>query len=175
MERMGSVMGWRILGNILPVGCGILGVLITDMPFSVFGTWIPAPLYALMAIYYWCLMRPDLMSPVWAFLIGFLHDILSGGPPGIWAATFVATYAVTDRQRDAFAGLSGWGAILGFAIAALVAFTTQYVIICLYMWRLLPVISSTADFAVTVFLYWPVLAVLSFFHRRLVGPLRSEF
>ena len=121
MERMGSIMGSRFLLNGIPVLCGLLGVAITNLPFSILGSWIPSPMYALMPIYFWCLVRPDLMSPGWAFIIGVIHDILSGGPPGIWAASFVATYAVIDKQRDAFAGLSGWGAILGFATAALVA------------------------------------------------------
>ena len=36
-------------------------------------------------------------------------------PPGVWAASFIAAYALIDRQRDSFASLSGWATILGFA------------------------------------------------------------
>ncbi|HEY0281737.1 MAG TPA: rod shape-determining protein MreD, partial [Rhizomicrobium sp.] len=111
-------MGGRFLASIVPVSCGVICVFAANLPFSFMGPWVPSPLYALMPVYFWCLVRPDLMSPAWAFLIGVLHDILSGGPPGVWAASFVATYAVIDRQRDAFAGLSGVAALLGFATAA---------------------------------------------------------
>ena len=175
MERMGSIMGSRFLLNGIPVLCGLLGVAITNLPFSILGSWIPSPMYALMPIYFWCLVRPDLMSPGWAFIIGVIHDILSGGPPGIWAASFVATYAVIDKQRDAFAGLSGWGAILGFATAALVACTAQYLIFSVYLWRMMPVSGSIKEFAVTSLLYIPVAFLLAWIHHRFVGPLRSEF
>jgi len=175
VERMGGVTGGRFLSNTIPVLLSLAGVAITNLPFSILGSWIPSPMYALMPIYFWCLVRPDLMSPGWAFVIGVIHDMLSGGPPGIWAASFVATYAVIDRQRDAFAGLSGWGAILGFATAALVACTAQYLIYSLYWWRLMPVSGSIKEFAVTSLLYIPVAFLLAFIHHRFVGPLRSEF
>ena len=175
VERMGSITGNRFLASAIPVLCGFLGVIATNLPFSVFGSWVPAPMYALKPIYFWCLVRPDLMTPGWVFIIGMAHDIVSGEPAGIWAASFVATYAAVDRQRDAFAGLSGWGAILGFATAALIACTTHYGISSLYRWQVLPVSGSIKEFAVTSLLYIPVALALGWLHRRLVGPLRSEF
>ena len=66
------------------------------------------------------MVRPDLMTPFWVFLLGVLEDFLSGGPPGVWAASFLAAYFLIDRQRDMLAGLSGLGAIIGFAVSALV-------------------------------------------------------
>ena len=174
MERMGGVTGGRFFSNAIPVLLSFLGVIVTNLPFSILGSWIPSPMYALMPIYYWCLVRPDLMSPMWVFLIGVIHDMLSGGPPGIWAASFVATYAVIDRQRDAFAGLAGFAALLGFATAALVANVTSYLVFMLYYWRLLPLSPFVKEFAVTALLYWPVLFGLNWIHRQFVGPLRSE-
>ena len=58
------------------------------------------------------------MTPFWAFVLGILQDLLSGGPPGVWAASFLAAYFLIDRQRDILAGLSGIGAIAGFAVPA---------------------------------------------------------
>ena len=52
------------------------------------------------------------------FRSALLEDLLSGGPPGVWTLSFVLTYALVARQRDSFAGLSGLGAVLGFAAAA---------------------------------------------------------
>jgi len=175
VDRTGSILGGRYLANAIPVLCGLLGVLFTNLPFSFFGNWVPSPMYALMPVYFWCLVRPDLMSPGWAFLIGVAHDVISGEPPGLWAASFVAAYAVIDNQRDAFAGLSGWGAILGFATGALIACTAHYIIFSLYRWQLMPVSGSIKEFAVTSLLYIPAAFLLGWIHRRLVGPLRSEY
>ena len=69
------------------------------------------------------------MPPFAVLIIGILQDLLSGSPPGVWTVAFVATYALVDRERDSFAGLSGVGAILGFGAAMLTAGATAYVII----------------------------------------------
>jgi rod shape-determining protein MreD len=175
MERAGLMFSSRILTNTLPVLLGILGAVVGNLPISVLGGQIPAPLLSLMPIYLWCLVRPDLMSPAWAFLIGVLEDVLSGGPPGIWGASFVVAYVLIDRQRDAFAGLSGFGAILGFATAALVACATAYGIFTVYYWHFYPIAHIMSQLAMTVLFYVPVAAVLGFVHRRIVGPLRSDF
>jgi len=175
VERLGSIMGGKVLANLLPVLCGLIGAFAANLPISLLSGMVPPPLLALMPVYFWCLVRPDLMSPGWVFVIGMAHDIVSGEPPGIWAAAFVATYAAVDKQRDAFAGLSGWGAILGFATAALIACTTHYAITSMYRWQMLPLSGSIKEFAVTSLLYIPVAFVLGYLHRRFVGPLRSEF
>lgn len=175
MERLGGFLNGRFFPNTIPVFFGVIGVVVANLPVSIFGSVMPSPLYALMPVYYWCLVRPDLMSPVWAFIIGIMHDVLSGGPPGIWAASFVTTYAVIDRQRDAFAGLSGLGAILGFATGTLVACSTHYLIFSLLRWQAMPVTDSVKVFAVTSVMYAAFLPLLGWMHRRLVGPLRSDF
>src|ERR1700744_1206500 len=121
MERVSLLMGSRIFASVIPVLLSMLGVLIANLPVSFLGGIVPAPLLGLMPVYFWCLVRPDLMPPFWAFVVGLLEDIFSGGPPGIWTLAFITTYAVIDRQRDIFAGLSGLAAMLGFAIAATIA------------------------------------------------------
>ena len=119
-DHVGSLMTARIFSALVPFLCGVLGVILTNMPLSLGGGLVPAPLLGLIPIYFWCLMRPDLMTPAVTFAIGILQDILGGGPPGIWTLGFVLAYAVVSRQRDVFAGLSGPGAVLGFATAALI-------------------------------------------------------
>lgn len=42
--------------------------------------WLPA-----VIIYYWTLRRSDLTPPAVSFLAGFVMDLLSGGPLGLWA------------------------------------------------------------------------------------------
>jgi rod shape-determining protein MreD len=175
VERVTGYMNFRILASAVPVLCGILGVLLAEFPVSFLGEQIAPPLLALMPIYFWCLVRPDLMSPAWAFLIGVLQDILSGGPAGIWTVSFVVTYFVIDRQRDQFAGLSGFGAILGFATAALVACATAYFTITLYYWRVPPLAPFMGELAMTVLFYVPAIFVLGVIHRRIVGASRSDF
>lgn len=175
MERTSFFSSFRVISGAFPVILAILGVVIANLPISFTSDALPAPLLGLMPVYFWCLVRPDLMSPAWAFLVGFLADILGPGPPGIWATSFVISYGVVSRQRDAFAGLSGFGAILGFATAALIACVTDYAITCLFAKRLLPAGSEMAELFSSVVIYIPVAAFLGTIQRRFVGASLGDF
>ncbi len=173
-ERAGFLVSWRSFSVLVPVLCGFGAVLISNLPLSLTNGLIPAPLLGLAPIYFWCLVRPDLMTPAAVFAIGVLEDIMAGGPPGVWTLSFVITYAVIERQRDAFAGLPGLGAVLGFATAALITCASAYFIIALYYWHIPLLAPIVAELAMTVAFYIPAAYVIGVIHRRLVGPLRSE-
>jgi rod shape-determining protein MreD len=175
LERAGSIMGGRFLSSIVPVALGILGVFIANFPVSVLGGLVPPPLLVFMPLYFWGMVRPDLMTPAWVFVLGILQDLLSGGPPGVWAASFLGAYFLIDRQRDMLAGLSGVGAIAGFAVSALAACVTAYAIVTLYYWHFPPLATMLVQLAMTVLFYIPAVFVLGIAHRRLVGPYRSDF
>lgn len=175
MERTSSIMGGRVLSSIAPVGLGILGALIANFPVSFLGGLVPPPLFVFMPLYFWAMVRPDLMTPFWAFALGVFQDFLSGGPPGVWAASFLAAYFLIDRQRDMLAGLSGIGAIAGFAVAALSACVSAYIIVAFYYWHLPPVAPLLVELVMTVLFYIPAVFVIGVIHRRVVGPYRSDF
>src|SRR5690242_471513 len=178
MIAMSDRIGWSFrsaVGASIPFLCALLGVIVSNIPVSVLGTLVPPPMFALMPIYFWCLVRPDLMPPFAVFIIGVLQDLLGGGAAGVWTLSFIASYAIVDRERDSFAGLAGIGAILGFAAAMLIAGASAYAIISIYYWRLPPVAPIVVEIAVSVIFYIPIALLLGFIHRRLVGPLRGDF
>jgi rod shape-determining protein MreD len=172
-ERFGP-SAIRLFAAFVPFGFGLIAAAIANFPVSLSGGILPTPMLAMMPVYFWCLVRPDLM-PVWAaFLVGVAEDLLCGGPPGIWGAAFVACYAFVDRERDALAGLAGYGAILGFAAAMLVTGGTAYALVALYFVKLPPVAPLIAGFAVNIFWYIPALWLMNAVQRRVIGPLRSD-
>ncbi len=175
MQEMYGVSGVRFLGALIPLGLALLGTMIANFPISFTGGWLPTPLFGLMPVYFWGLLRPDLMPPWAAFLVGMSEDILCGGPPGIWATSFVVCYVFVDLQRDSLAGLAGLGAILGFAVAMLVAVGTAFGIVAVYYWRLPPVAPVMATLAINVFWYIPAIWLMNKAQHHLVGPLRSDF
>ena len=167
-------MGTRFFTALIPLLCGLFGVLIANIPVTLVGGLVPAPLLGLIPIYFWCLVRPDLMTPTATFVIGILQDILAGGPPGVWTLAFVLTYAVVARQRDAFAGLPGLAAVLGFATAALITCAVAYLVTAV-LYHVVPVGPLVGEFVITVLFYIPGAYVIGSIHRRLVGPLRTDF
>jgi len=173
-DRPGILMAARVLAPMVPLLCGFLAVLLSNIPISLVGGLVPPPLLALVPIYYWCLVRPDLMTPAAAFAIGILQDILAGSPPGIWTLSFVLTYVLIDRQREGFAGLSGLGAVLGFAAATLVTCTVAYLVMAL-LYHAPPLGPMLGELVVTVLFFIPGAFVVGAIHHRLVGAQRHDF
>lgn len=172
-DRFGFSIG-RIFAVMVPFGFALFGAMLANFPVSFTGGFLPTPLFALMPVYFWGLLRPDLMPPWVAFAIGLIEDLLSGGPPGIWAASFVASYAFVDWQRDSLAGLASLGAVLGFAVALLVALATAYAIVALYYLRIPPPAPAMVDLAINVLWYIPALALMNLAQHHLIGAPRSE-
>jgi rod shape-determining protein MreD len=123
-------------------------------------------------VYFWGLVRPDLMPPFVVLAIGLLEDMLSGGSPGVWATGFMAAYALVDRQRDALAGLSGIAAVVGFAAAMGLAAAATFVLTWIMYLRFPPLGPLLLASVVTVVFYPPVAVVLGWTHRRAVGAIR---
>lgn len=174
-QELYNLPGLRFLATLVPFGLAIIGTMIANFPISFTGGFLPAPLFGLMPVYFWGLMRPDLMPPWAALLAGLTEDLLSGGAPGIWALSFVTCYIFVDRQRDSLAGLASYGAILGFAAAMLVASGTAFTIVAVYYWRLPPIAPVVVATALNVLWYIPALWFMGKVQHHIVGPLRGDF
>jgi rod shape-determining protein MreD len=162
----------RLLGSLLPGFSAVFLVLLVNLPVSLTGGLFPAPLLALTAVYFWGLVRPDLMPPLAVLFIGLLEDLFSGGPAGVWATGFIAAYALVDRQRDSLAGFPGVAAILGFAAAMALAAAATYVLTWIMYLRQPPVTPLLLASVTTVLCYPPIAVILGWLHRRVVGASR---
>jgi rod shape-determining protein MreD len=179
LERAGTPTRFRFLIGLTPLFCGLVCTVLTNIPVSVLGGLVPPPLLALVPVYFWCLVRPDLMTPVVVLAIGFAEDVLSGGPPGVWTLSFLLTYALVARYRDSFAGLAGLAAVVGFAAAATFACAAAYCIVAALAFitpgaHSPPLGSSVSELAMTVLFYAPTVLVVSWLHHRLVGASRGD-
>jgi rod shape-determining protein MreD len=179
LERAGAAPRFRFLTVLVPLLCGLICVIITNIPVSLLGGLVPAPILALVPIYFWCLVRPDLMTPAAALAIGFAEDVFSGGPPGVWTLSFVLTYAMVARYRDSFASLSGLAAVVGFAAASTFACAVAYLTVAALALltagaHLPPLGSIVSELAMTVLFYAPTVLVVGWLHHKLVGASRGD-
>lgn len=179
LERAASIPRLRFLVALVPLLCGLVCVFIANIPVSLLGGLVPSPLLALVPVYFWCLVRPDLMTPAVALTIGFAEDVMSGGPPGVWTLSFVLTYALVARQRDSFAGLSGLAAVLGFAGTCAFACAIAWVTVAALAFltpglHLPPLTPIIGEFAMTVLFYVPTALVVGWLHHKLVGAARGD-
>jgi rod shape-determining protein MreD len=164
----------RLLAALLPLTLSIALVVLVNLPVSLTGRLLPAPVLALGAVYYWILVRPALMPPAAVFSVGLSEDILSGGPPGLWAAGFLAAYLLADRQRETLAGLSGIGAILGFAGSMLVAASTAYCLAWAVYWRSAPLAPLVLETIITVMFYPFVALSMGWVQHHVIVPIRRH-
>jgi rod shape-determining protein MreD len=162
----------RLFGSLLPGLSAVFLVMLVNLPVSLTGDLFPAPLLALTAVYFWALVRPDLMPPFVVLVVGLLEDLLSGGPPGVWATGFIAAYALVDRQRDNLAGLAGVAAVFGFAAAMLLAAAATFILTWIMYLRAPPLAPLLLASMVTVLFYPPIAMILGWMHRRAVGAIR---
>jgi rod shape-determining protein MreD len=179
LERAGTFPRLRFMVVLTPLLCGLVCSFLTNIPVSALGGLVPPPILALVPVYFWCLVRPDLMTPAAALAIGFAEDVLSGGPPGVWTLSFVLTYALVARYRDSFAGLSGFAAVVGFSAAATFVCAMAYFIVASLAFitpgaHFPPIGSSVSELAMTVLFYAPTVLVVSWLHHRLVGASRGD-
>jgi rod shape-determining protein MreD len=173
VERL-SMNTVRIFASLTPAFVAALAVAIANLPVSFSNGILPPPLLGLAVIYFWTLLRPDLVPPVLVLVIGLFEDLLSGGQPGLWAIGYLVAYTIADRQRDAFAGLSGWGVMIGFSIVMFCTAALVYVAGSLIYWRFAPLQPLLIQAIVTVILYPLMAAILGLIHRRIVGASHGE-
>lgn len=106
-------------------------VILNAVPLHVPGLSRIAPLLPLMAIYHWAIFRPRLLPASVVFLIGLLHDVLSGAPVGVNALVFVAVYGAVLSQKKFFTGKSFAILWLGFALIAAGAMALSWIAVSL--------------------------------------------
>jgi len=163
----------RLAGRLIPFLIAIALVVVANLPISFTGGLLPAPVLALAAIYFWALARPALMPPYAVLVIGLAEDLLSGGPPGLWATGFLAGYVLIDRQQKDLGELNGAGNLFAFTGVMLVSALTAYLLASAMFVRLLPLPPLLLEGIVTVALYPLLERPLDWADRSITRFLRS--
>ncbi len=116
----------------LPFLASIFCVMLTMLPLGLSSSIIVSPAFALMAVFYWALYRPELMPPYAVFLIGFYYDLASAGPIGLWAFVYLVVYGIVLSQRLFFIGRAFLAIWFAFGMVALVAGILAWAVSGLY-------------------------------------------
>ncbi len=128
-------------------------VIVSVVPLHIPGYSAVIPSLALMAVYYWALHRPDLLPAAAVFLVGLLHDILTGGPMGIQALILLVAYWVTGSQRRLFLEKSFLVVWWGFMMLAAGAAIMQWILMSLSFGALIIPRPAVFAYLMTVAIY----------------------
>jgi rod shape-determining protein MreD len=122
----------RGLWMSLPFAVASLATLATMAPVVLFDGLVPAPNFALIAVFYWTIYGPQFFPPPATFALGLLMDLMGAGPIGFWPTVLLSFYGLTHSQRVFFIGRSLLGVWAGFALFAVLAGLASWALICIY-------------------------------------------
>jgi rod shape-determining protein MreD len=138
---------------------GVFLVLLSTIPFYIPGYGPMAANLVLMAVFYWAVHRPDLLSPFTVFLIGLLQDILVGMPPGMNAFVLLLVRTLAASQGRVFRGRSFIILWWGFGIVAMASAFVVWGLSAIYVFSLIDPLPGLFQAGVTTGLF-PFLAGL---------------
>jgi rod shape-determining protein MreD len=145
--------------SLSPLAMTLLLVMIGMVPLKIPHIAPVIPSVALIAVYYWAVHRPNLMT-VWAiFVVGLFQDLLSGGHVGVGILALLMVHVVIDTQRRFFARSSFQALWVFFALVAAGALYLMWLLNCLLQGVFLEVRPVLFQYLTTVAAY-PCLAWL---------------
>lgn len=123
---------WQRFDNgvrrLVPALLCLMFVVIGVVPLPVPGLASVVPMLALAAVFFWAVHAPRLLPPWAVFLIGFVHDILSGGALGRGTVVLLVVYAVVASQRRFFHDKGFAEVWAGFLLVAAAAATLSWLL-----------------------------------------------
>ena len=140
-------------------------VLLSTIPLQIAHLGEVRPVFMLMAVYYWTILRPS--PPFAVFVLGLLLDLLSGYPLGMNALVLVLAQALTTHNRKFLLGQSFLVIWACFALVALVAGSLQWLLFCLYNLSFMPVRLMLASSILSALLFPLSVLPLAAVHRGL--------
>jgi rod shape-determining protein MreD len=154
----------RVVSGVIPTLSAVIVVIMGVAPTGVTGVGPLTPFFTVAVIFFWVLARPSLMPPASVFTIGFLQDILSGGPIGLWALTLLVVEFFSISERKLMFGQSYLINWLGFAPIVLIAVITVWTGACIFYGVLLSPVPVLVQGLLTALLYpiisWILIATL---------------
>ncbi len=165
-NRFGNVFESALL-LVTAFLCVILSMLPVDPPFGL----AINPSFPLIAIFYWVLYRPDLMSPVSVFIVGLFQDLLSGTPEGFFAFVYLLVYAIVVSQRLLFLNKTFVIIWSGFGVIALLVGLIAWIITCLSMGMYLSPAPVVGQMIYSFVFYPPISWVFVVLQKRFLSQI----
>jgi rod shape-determining protein MreD len=159
-----------IARSCFPGSITLLLMLLTQVPFGIYGQAELLPAVTLGAVWFWSMARPDTMPPPLVFLIGLLADLMGYLPLGVSVFTMLAVHGVAVSLRRFLSQHSFALIWTVFGLVAFAASVLMWVLVMLLSLRLFPPNAAVFEAALAIALY-PVLAIpFSAAHRSIANP-----
>jgi len=152
---------------LLPLATAMLAILLDVL-------WLPgpglegvSPFTTLGVVYFWSLYRPDLFAPGAAFLVGLVHDALSGLPLGMTSLVLVLVSGLMVAQQRFFLPRPFPVIWACFTLLALVAIMLRWSIVSLWWGHAFAVAPPLVELLLSITAYPVIGLLLSRLHNRI--------
>ncbi len=115
---------WRWM--VAPALICMAASLLLGLPFRLFGLQLPEPVFAMICVFSWAMIRPSILSPVGILLMGLVLDMLWGAPTGMWGLSMLIGYGATLLMRAMLTGQSRLMLWAWYAAITAVTLTAAY-------------------------------------------------
>ena len=147
-------------------------LLISAFPIHVFDLPSVRPGFALAAVYYWAAFRPATLSYSAVFILGLLTDLMTGGPIGLNAVTYIMIQWVTGTQRRFLLGQSFAVLWACFFVVVVTTFSFQWLVTSGFAMRLMSIRPVIVD-AVLTGLAYPLMAWVLYAFNKTMAPIKD--
>ncbi len=156
--------------HAFPAFTTVMMMLLTELPLKMPGQAALLPAVALIAVWFWSLVRPSSMPPLAVFVIGFLLDLRAYLPLGSGVLTLLIAHGMAARFGRGLVQQGFAMVWLVFGFVATGAAALLWLLTALLTFRLLSPAPALFQAAITAALY-PVLAIpFASAHRTLANP-----
>lgn len=139
------------------LGLPILGVIaataLLAIPLRLFGFGLPEPVFPVVAMFAWALVRPAFLAPFAVLLLGLFLDLFWGGPLGLWGLSLLAAYMAVLWSRPIVIGQPYLVVWAWYAGATAVTMLAAFIITEVRAGALPNLIAVGWQFLVTVLLF----------------------
>ncbi len=156
------------LARLLPGTVTFLMIFPPLLPTGIPDFSMVAPDFLLISVYHWTLYRPAQLPYPLLFLIGLAGDLATAVPVGLTSLLLLVLRAIMLSRRRFFVGLSFSLLWAGFAVAAVTASATRWLVGSLFHAHLLDLRGFVFQTVLTVACY-PLFTLLLARLQRVTG------
>ncbi|HEV2530139.1 hypothetical protein [Phenylobacterium sp.] len=151
MSAVRSLEPWRWLGVPMVQALGV--TVLFAIPLQLWGLQLPEPVFPMAAVFAWGVIRPSILAPVAAVIMGLFLDILWGGAVGLWALILLIAYALVLGGRSMTAGQSRGAMWIWYAVVTALAMGAGFLIVALRDKAMPSLLATAWQYLATIVLY----------------------
>lgn len=101
---------WRWIA--LPMAVALAMTVLLATPLRLWGLRLPEPVFPLVLVFSWVVIRPSILAPFAVLAMGLFLDLYWAAPMGFWALAMLIGYGAALSGRRMLVGQGGavlWG------------------------------------------------------------------